>query len=374
MSWAIWITGVPGSGKSTLARAVAERLAVVGQPAMVLELDRMRHFVTPTPTYSDAERDVVYRALVWLAATLAETGIPVVIDATAHWRAWRDLARAVIPRFAEVQLTCPLEVAVEREASRAPGAASSGIYARAGSSGARVPGVDVPYEFSVSPELAIDTSSETVEHAAPRIVALALTLADTSARPPLSDRWALWITGLPGSGKTTLAWSAAEKLEAEGIPVRVLAFTDLRALVGSNQGAGGAEDILHRAVVYAAWLLTRAGVAVIIDATAPRRAWRRLARKTIARFGEVQLLCPADICMSRERAARWSGAGVCGARRSAAAPDIVLDYETSTGAELTVATDVESTWSATDAVVRLARRLHRTTRTSEDQPCASKTS
>ena len=53
-----------------------------------------------------------------MAVTLVETDTPVLIDATAHRRVWRDLVRAVVPRFAEVQLVCPLEVCQERERTR----------------------------------------------------------------------------------------------------------------------------------------------------------------------------------------------------------------------------------------------------------------
>src|SRR5262249_55103422 len=92
VSWAIWITGVPGSGKSTLARAAVAKLHALGVPVRELELDEIRKTLTPSPTYSDAERDIVYRALAFIAAMLAEAGAPVIIDATAHRRVWRDLA------------------------------------------------------------------------------------------------------------------------------------------------------------------------------------------------------------------------------------------------------------------------------------------
>src|SRR5207253_563173 len=146
MSWAIWITGLPGIGKSSLARGAAAELEAVGERVVVLELDAIRKFLTPTPTYSATERDVVYRALVYMA--------------TAHRRAWRDLARASIERFAEVQLECPLEVCRERERHRCEGNAPRGIYAQAGKPGAAVPGVDVPYEPALAPELFIDTATE----------------------------------------------------------------------------------------------------------------------------------------------------------------------------------------------------------------------
>ncbi len=67
MSWAIWITGTPGSGKTTLARSAAAALEARGIAVKVLELDEIREVITPRPTYTEAERDVVYRALVYMA-------------------------------------------------------------------------------------------------------------------------------------------------------------------------------------------------------------------------------------------------------------------------------------------------------------------
>src|SRR5262249_25639948 len=104
MSWAIWISSPPGRGKSGLAREAAAQLEAAGPPVVVLELDEVRKVVTPAATDSDVERDVVYRALVYMAAALTESGTPVIIDATAHRREWRELARRRIPRCAEVDM------------------------------------------------------------------------------------------------------------------------------------------------------------------------------------------------------------------------------------------------------------------------------
>jgi len=181
VSWAIWIAGPPGSGKSTVARAAAALLRQRGEPVTVLELDAIRKKLTPAPQYTEAERDLVYRALGYMAATLVEAGVPVIVDATAHRRAWREAARAAIPRFGEVQLACPLEVCRERERSRPRGHAPTGIYARAGQPGATVPGVDVPYEPALAPELVIDTTVDDVESAAAKVAALAGRLAASAA-------------------------------------------------------------------------------------------------------------------------------------------------------------------------------------------------
>src|SRR5207247_11127271 len=102
-------TGLPGSGKSSLARGAAAELEAVGERVVVLELDAIRKFLTPTPTYSATERDVVYRALVYMAAALVSAGVPVILDTTAHRRRVRGLARAPIERVPRVPLERPPE-------------------------------------------------------------------------------------------------------------------------------------------------------------------------------------------------------------------------------------------------------------------------
>jgi len=368
MSWAIWITGVPGSGKSAVARAAAAILEQAGERVRVLELDEIRKTLTPRPTYGEAERDVVYLALGCMAALLTEAGVPVIVDATAHRRRWRDRAREAIPRFAEVQLVCPPEVCRERERTRPPGQAPPGIYARAGQPGATVPGVDVPYEPALHPELVIDTSRDTVGEAAQRVVALARRLgADrvTTAAPPPAA-WAIWITGRPGSGKSTVAEGVTEALSARGTIVRVLETSAVRRFLrGADLGAEGQEEIVCRALAYMAKLLTEAGVAVIIDATAPRRVWREAARALIPSFAEVQLVCPPEVCVERERASRWRLGAERGVSEmvaaSAAVPDLSLDYEESRQAELVVHTHVHHPWTTVEQVLFLIQRLRRAT-------------
>jgi adenylylsulfate kinase len=372
MSWAIWITGLPGSGKSALARAAAAELRDLGEPVRVLELDEIRKTLTPQPRYTDAERDVVYRALGYMAMHLVEAGVPVIIDATAHRRVWRDLARATIPRFAEVQVVCPPEVCRERERTRTIGHAPAGIYARAGRPGATVPGVDVPYEPALAPELVIDSVSEPVADAAARIVELARRLAfEPPPAPARSTGWAIWITGRPGSGKTTLAERVAEALALRDVRVRVLDLAAARRLLlPDRRGSEAEQEIVHRALAYTAKLLTEAGVAVILDATAPRRAWRQAARELIPCFAEVQLVCPVEVCVERERAVRWRLGGESPAedRGSAPAPDLVLDYEESPHPELVLRTDVQDPWTTAQQVLFLVQRLRRALTLSIESP------
>jgi adenylylsulfate kinase len=367
VSWAIWITGLPGSGKSAIARAAAAELRRLGQPVTRLELDEIRKSITPDPRYTDAERDVVYRALTYLAVVLTEAEVPVLIDATAHRRAWRDLARAVIPHFAEVQLVCPLEVCQERERTRPLGHAPRDIYRQAGSPGATVPGVNVPYEAAASPEVVINTGGESVTEGVARVVQLAQELAARAAGgavPPAAEPaepgWAIWITGRPGSGKSTLAMRVAHALAGRGVHARVLNHASVRGfLLGDGAIGEGEQDFLYRVLAYVAKVLTDAGVSVIVDATASRRVWREAARALVPSFAEVQLLCPVEICLERERAVHWglaSGVDVSRAR-TARAPDIVLDYEESSCPDLALRTDVQDVRTAVQQILLLVQRL-----------------
>jgi adenylylsulfate kinase len=363
MTWAIWITGPPGSGKSAIARATAARLEERGQPIKRLELDEIRKIITPEPRYTDREREIVYRALGYMAVTLVETDTPVLIDATAHRRAWRDLVRDAIPRFAEVQLVCPLEICQERERTRPMGHAPRDIYRQAGRPGATVPGVNVPYEPAVSPELLIDTSQQSVDEAAGRVVRLAEELAraaGTGATPERERGWAIWITGRPGSGKSTLAQRVTQALRERGTLVRLLDLAPVRRfLLDGRPGDDAEQDLVHRVLAYTAKLLTEAGVSVVVDATAGRRAWREAARELIPCFAEVQLLCPTEICLERERAVRWGLTFEAPALPTAPRPDIELDYEESMRPDLSIRTDVYDPHAAAERVLVVIQRLAR---------------
>ncbi len=165
-SLVIWITGLPGSGKSTIADAVKQR----HDGLIILRMDDLRKIVTPQPTYTDSERDIVYRSLVYLTKTLSELGHEVIIDATGNRRQWRELARQLIPSFAEVYLRCPLELCRQREAERTEKhGAPTGIYQK-GSAGWPVPGITVPYEEPLNPELVIDAEKVSAADAAGVIV------------------------------------------------------------------------------------------------------------------------------------------------------------------------------------------------------------
>lgn len=158
--WCVWVTGLPGSGKSVVSETLQDLLSAHGVRAQLLSSDGLRKVMTPKPTYSIEERDIVYSSLVYIAGLLTQNGVNVIIDATGNLRRYRDEARTRIPRFVEVYLQCPMEICMEREKKRARTYhAPRKIYARAlkGKS-STVPGIGQPYEEPLNAEIVLDTA------------------------------------------------------------------------------------------------------------------------------------------------------------------------------------------------------------------------
>jgi adenylylsulfate kinase-like enzyme len=183
--WALWFTGLPGCGKSTIARAVRDELAGRGVEVEFFSMDERRKSYFLHPDYSAEERAKAYTLFAREAADLTSTGRNVILDATAHLLAMRQEARALVPRFAEVLVRCPLAEAMRREAMRASqlsslashhkGYVMPGMYQKAlerKQTGVSVPGlgqvvgVDVAYEENPEAECVLDALRPVEENAA----------------------------------------------------------------------------------------------------------------------------------------------------------------------------------------------------------------
>lgn len=162
-AFAVWITGLPASGKSTLAAFLRTELAERGIDAAVLESDVLRLVFTPHSDYDEQDRETFYRRMTWVGALLVRHGVPVIFDATANRRAYRDEARRQIERFLEVYVECPLEVCMSRD--------PKGIYRLGREGGARhVPGSQDPYEPPLAPDLVIRGDAGEPSESARRII------------------------------------------------------------------------------------------------------------------------------------------------------------------------------------------------------------
>ena len=113
--------------------------------------------------------------------------------------------------------------------------------------------------------------------------------------------FAVWITGLPASGKSTVAAALKKELASREVNVALLESDALRKVLTPQPRYDEEErDVFYGALAHIGQLLTEHGVSVIFDATANRRAYRNRARLAIARFLEVFVDCPLDVCISRD--------------------------------------------------------------------------
>jgi adenylylsulfate kinase len=161
-AFGIWITGLPASGKSTIVSALRPQLEALGLMVDVLESDEVRRLLTPQAAYSPEERDLFYRALAFTGQRLVAHGVTVLFDATASRQAYRDFARAMIARFIEVAVECPLAICMERDRK---GTYQKGLRGES----TTVPGLQAPYESPANPELRIDTTTVSAHEAARQI-------------------------------------------------------------------------------------------------------------------------------------------------------------------------------------------------------------
>lgn len=163
IAFAVWVTGLPASGKSTLVKRLKAQFDQRGMDVAVLESDILRKILTPVPRYDENEREAFYHQMVYIGTLLTQHGVPVIFDATANRRRYRNQAREQIPRFMEVYVDTPLETCIARD--------PKGIYrkAREGASDT-VPGLQSTYEPPQDPELVVNGGRETPETAARRVM------------------------------------------------------------------------------------------------------------------------------------------------------------------------------------------------------------
>ncbi len=162
----LWFTGLSGSGKSTIANLVEKKLHALGKHTFLLDGDNVRHGLNKDLGFTEADRIENIRRVGEVAKLMADAGLIVLTAFISPFTAERDMVRAMLPEgeFIEVFVDTPLEVAESRDVK--------GLYKKARSGELKnFTGIDSPYEPPLYPELRVDTTSESPEDAAERIVA-----------------------------------------------------------------------------------------------------------------------------------------------------------------------------------------------------------
>jgi adenylylsulfate kinase len=111
----------------------------------------------------------------------------------------------------------------------------------------------------------------------------------------------VWITGLPASGKSTLADELARQIRVFGVEIAVLESDALRKAFSTEPRYDEQDrEYFYGSLAFIGRVLTEHGVSVIFDATANRRSYRDRARRQISKFVEVFVDCPMEMCVQRD--------------------------------------------------------------------------
>ncbi len=152
----------------------------------------------------------------------------------------------------------------------------------------------------------------------------------------------IWLTGLSGAGKTTLARAIRQELLQTGRSVELLDGDEVRENL--SHGLGFSKEDRDRNVGrigFVARLLARNGVTVLVSAISPYRQSRDDARRLIesdgVRFIEVYVRCPLQTLIARDVKGLYKKAlagevrhftGISDPYEAPLAPDCVVDSST----------------------------------------------
>lgn len=113
----------------------------------------------------------------------------------------------------------------------------------------------------------------------------------------------LWFTGLPCSGKTTVAKLVQEELARRGIAVELLDGDEIRKHFSAGVGFTKEDRSLHlQRVSFLCHLLAKYGVVVLASFVSPYREHREYARQLVGseRFVEIYANAPVEVCIQRD--------------------------------------------------------------------------
>ena len=117
----------------------------------------------------------------------------------------------------------------------------------------------------------------------------------------VDNGFVLWLTGLSGAGKSTIANAVAPSLAERGHRVEVLDGDEVRTNLCQGLGFSREDrDTNIARIGYVAGKLAKHGVAVVVAAISPYREARDRVRASVENFVEVHVAAPVSTCAERD--------------------------------------------------------------------------
>lgn len=151
-----------------------------------------------------------------------------------------------------------------------------------------------------------------------------------------SQSGVIWFTGLPASGKTTLAAWVADKLRQQGRPVEQLDGDIVRDVLADHGFTRDDRNAHVRRMGFLASRLEHHGVTVLASFVSPHETSRRFVRELCQHYLEVYVATPLRICELRDRKGLYARArrgeilgftGIDAPYEVPAAADVTIDLE-----------------------------------------------
>ncbi|MCY3958600.1 MAG: adenylyl-sulfate kinase [Chloroflexi bacterium] len=165
----------------------------------------------------------------------------------------------------------------------------------------------------------------------------------------------IWLTGLSGAGKTTLAERLTPELACRGHRVESLDGDVVRTHLSKGLGFTREDrDENIRRIAWVAALGTRHGATMLVSAISPYAAGRREAREQIGQFVEVYVKCSLDELIERDPKGLYARALAGEIENFTGVSD---PYEAPVRPEIVVETDMESVEQSAAKILEGLERL-----------------
>ena len=171
----------------------------------------------------------------------------------------------------------------------------------------------------------------------------------------LEKGFVIWLTGLPGAGKTTIARNLEPKLKSLGLKVEVFDGDEVRRQLSPDLGFSKKDRELHaRRVAYLSKLLAKHGIVSVVSLISPYREFREFARNEIKDFVEVYVKASLETCIKRDPKGLYKKALNGEIKDLTGLQDV---YEEPLNPEVTVNTEQESIEESCNKIIDKLREL-----------------